>query len=202
MENQVERTNYKVGYLGTGEYKSRENGKKTREYETWRKMLTRCYSDIYKKSRSTYNECSVCDEWLNFQNFAEWYGKNYYEIPGQRTELDKDILQKHNKVYSPTRCVFVPQRINALFISRKNDRGPYAIGVIKVTNRKNLFMARCSDGTGTQKTVGYFKTELETFIAYKEFKERIIRKTAEEFRDRIPEKLYNALMKYEVDIND
>ena len=61
-------------------------------------------------------DCSVYEGWHNFQNFAKWYEDNYYEIEEEQMHLDKDILVKGNKVYSPDTCVFVPETINGLFV--------------------------------------------------------------------------------------
>ena len=63
-----------MGYIGEGKYKSIiSNGSKTQThcYSTWKSMLTRCYDEKYHIKKPTYENCYVCDEWLNFQNFAE-----------------------------------------------------------------------------------------------------------------------------------
>ena len=84
-----------VGYYGVGKYKSRgKDGKKTKAYKHWYYMLERCYDPYELNNRPTYIDCYVCDEWLCFQNFAEWFYKNYYEIEGEKMRLDKDILIK------------------------------------------------------------------------------------------------------------
>ena len=44
-------------------------------------------------------------------------------------ELDKDILFKGNKIYSPSTCIYVPHRINSLFTKSDSARGDYPIGV-------------------------------------------------------------------------
>lgn len=95
-----ERTVYGVGYLGEGKYKCKENGKYTKCYKVWNSMLQRCYDKKYHRKEPTYKDCEVSEEWHNFQSFAEWYDKNYYEIEGETMALDKDILIKHNKIYS------------------------------------------------------------------------------------------------------
>ena len=123
-----ERRTFGVGYLGEGEYKVKENGKETKCYRTWVHMLRRCYDEKYQEKYPTYKECVVCDEWHNFQNFAKWYEENYYEVEGQRMNLDKDILVKHNKIYSSETCIFVPQTINKLFVKRDGKRGDSVIG--------------------------------------------------------------------------
>ena len=40
------------------------------------------------------------------------------------------------------------------------------------------------------------------FFVYKQFKEKYIKQVADEYKDLIPQKLYDALYKYEVEIND
>lgn len=87
---------------------------------------------------ATYKDCSVCDEWLCYANFEKWYDDNYYEVNNEEMNLDKDILVKENKIYSPNTCIFVPQRINALFIKGKGRRGQFPMGVSYDKTRKNF----------------------------------------------------------------
>ena len=101
-----------IGYIGYGKYKSRINREKTEEYIKWSSMLTRCYSKKLKQ-RENYIGCTVCEEWLNFQNFAEWYDNHKYYIPNiESLDLDKDIKFKGNKIYSPNTCILIPKRLN------------------------------------------------------------------------------------------
>lgn len=44
-----EKRTYGIGYIGEGKYKAKENGKLTRVYRSWNRMLERCYSE--KNSR-------------------------------------------------------------------------------------------------------------------------------------------------------
>lgn len=187
-----------VGYLGVGNYNCVENHKSTIQYKTWFSMLQRCYSKKYQEKYPTYKGCKVCEEWLNFQNFVEWYENNYYEIKDERMELDKDILVKENKVYSPSNCIFVPQRINVLFVKNNKRRGKYPIGV---TYKNYKFSSSCNIN-GKRKFLGYFDNELEAFNKYKDYKENIIKKTADEYKYKIPQKLYDAMYKWEVEIDD
>ena len=106
-------------------------------------MLRRCYDKKILEKFPTYKRCTVCDEWLFYPNFKKWFDENYYEIEGQKMALDKDIISKGNKVYSPENCIFVPNNINVLFTNRKGERGDYPIGVSwKIKNNK--FQAQCS----------------------------------------------------------
>jgi hypothetical protein len=200
VANVYDKNIYGVGYLGEGKYKTWENGI-TPQYITWHDMLKRCYSDTYKEKRNTYSDCTVTDEWHNFQNFAKWFDKNYYEIEGQRMHLDKDILRKGNRVYSPETCVFVPQFINGIFIKCNSKRGNLPIGVSFIKQSKK-YKVECSKGKGKNVFLGNFTSPHDAFEAYKSHKEKYIKEVADEHKDRIPTRLYDAMMRYKVEIND
>ena len=192
-------TMYGIGFIGIGKFKTKDkNGKPTKCYVAWRHMLERCYDHKYQEKKPTYKGCTVCEEWWNFQNFAEWYYSHYYEIENEKMNLDKDILHKGNKVYSPNNCVFVPQFINTLFVKCDKVRGDCPIGVRK---KGNKFEAQLSRGNGMEH-LGYYTTPIEAFQAYKKAKEQYIKEVAEEYKDKIPQKLYDAMMNYEVEIDD
>ena len=113
IKNPYDRNIFGVGYIGDGKYGTGDAVKRTKEEYVWRGMLERCYGDKYKDVHSAYyDKCIVCEEWHNFQNFAEWYTQNFYQVGTERMHLDKDILVKGNKFYSPDTCLIVPQRIN------------------------------------------------------------------------------------------
>lgn len=198
---------YGVGYLGEGNYKvHNENGKRTKCYNTWNDMLKRCYSKKYHKKYPTYKECTVCDEWLNYQNFAKWYDDNYYEIENERMHLDKDILHKGNKIYSPKNCIFVPEKINTLFVKSNKIRGKYPIGVA-YCNQSNKFQAHCKfydfkEGKKKQVNLGRYNTTYEAFESYKRFKEKHIKVIAEHYKGKIPDELYQSMCSYKVEITD
>lgn len=199
-----ERRTYKIGYVGEGIYNISENGKNTRVYDTWVRMLERCYEPSYQVKYPTYRGCKVCDDWHNFQNFAEWYELNYYEVPGQTMNLDKDILYKGNKIYSPGTCVFVPQCINKIFTKSDSNRGSLPIGVY-YSERDKRYIAQCSvrcNADEKRKHLGYFHTPEEAFLAYKQFKEAYINKVANDFIEYIPFNLYQTMINYEVEIED
>ena len=163
-------------------------------------MVQRCYDEKYHNKRISYKDCTVCDEWLCFQNFAQWYDNNYYEIDNEKMHLDKDILHKNNKIYSPDNCIFVPEHINTLFTERQNDRGVYPIGV-HIHKKTGHFEARCSTLEG-RIYLGVYDTPTQAYKVYKHFKEKYIKKMADFYKDKIPIKLYEALYRYEVEITD
>ena len=188
-----------IGILG-GELKKEDK----EIHEIWRHMLLRCYDPYELNKHPTYIDCTVCKEWHNFQNFAKWYKENYYEVKDEIMHLDKDILLKGNKIYNPDTCIFVPLRINELFTKSNKARGKYPIGVSwKKKNKK--FQVQCSifkDNKKTMKYLGLYNTVEEAFIVYKAFKENYIKQVADEYKKYIPTKLYEAMYKYEVELDD
>lgn len=203
VKNPYDRSVFNVGCLGEGSYKIKdENDKPTRQYKTWVAMLQRTSSQKYKIDHPSYADATVCEEWLNFQNFAKWFDENYYEVGNERMELDKDILVKNNKVYSPQTCVFVPKRINLLFLNRGAHRGSLPIGVKRCTRNKAKYEVQARNGTGKRIYKGIYNSPEEAFQAFKVFKEEVIRNTVEEFKGMIPDKLYRAMYQYKIEITD
>lgn len=201
-----EKRTYGIGYLGEGEYKASENSKDTKVYKTWTDMLQRCYDEKYQKRQPTYIGCEVCDEWYNFQNFAKWYNDNYYEIEGEKMHLDKDILVKHNKIYSPETCIFVPQTINSLFTKCDRSRGESVIGT-SYHKRDKVYIANCSlinskTGKSKQEFLGTYNTQEKAFEVYKYYKEKNIKEVADYYKEHIPQRLYDGMYEYEVEITD
>ena len=164
-------------------------------------MLERCYSKEKRYKNPTYEDCTVCKEWHNFQNFAKWYEENYYEIEGEKMCLDKDILVKGNKIYSPSTCILVPNRINVLFCKSDKVRGDLPIGVGLSNRIKNPYRAYCHDGEKYM-ALGNYNTPKEAFQVYKLYKERLVKQVADEYKPYIPKELYEAMYRYEVEIDD
>lgn len=191
-----------IGYIGEGKYVFKKN----KCSDAWSEILRRCYSKEFQEKRPTYTDCIVCEEWHNFQNFAKWYEENYYECNGETIHLDKDILYKNNKIYSPKTCVFVPKRINVLFTKCDKNRGNFPIGV-SWCERDSVFRSYCSIYNYEKSKqeyvyLGSYHSANEAFMAYKNFKEKYIKEVADEYKNLIPIELYMALYRYKVEITD
>ena len=194
VKNPFHKSVYGVGYYGIGKYKARCGDTTNFYYRAWSGTIRRCYDEAHRAKYIAYEGCSVSEQWHNFQNFAAWHEENY--ING--FHLDKDILVKGNKIYSPETCCFVPVEINSLFTNRKNHRGEYPLGVLK---RKNRFGASIFKN-GKQISLGSFLTVKEAFEAYKTAKETYIKEVADKWRGQITEQVYQALVNYKVEITD
>ena len=190
---------YSVGILGT-KYPPSVNGRTTKEYMLWCHMLERCYSDTYQKKKPTYEGCKVSDKFKSYEYFYEWCHKQV-GFDNQGWHLDKDLLIKGNKVYSESTCVFLPVEINSLLTKRTASRGEHLIGV-SWCKRGKAFRATVSKNKGNREHLGYFNTEIEAFKAYKQAKETFIKEQAEKWKSQIDPRAYNALMNYQVEIDD
>ena len=193
IKNPFDKTVFEKGYLGDGKFSGWVNGEHTEEYEIWKGIIKRCYCEKQRDVfNSYYNISEVCDEWLNFQNFAQWYNDHKYECDG-RLHIDKDIKYPGNKLYSPYHCLLVPQRINMLFSNKPNKRG-LPNGIYK---NKNGYLAEY----GEQK-LGVYPTLEEAYAIYAMAKEKKIKEVANEYKGIIPKKVYEALYDYKVDIRN
>ena len=190
---------YGIGVFGI-KYPSRVNGVKTKEYKLWHSMLVRCYSDTIKKKHPTYIGCGVSGNFKSYEYFYEWCQKQI-GFGNKGWHLDKDLLVKGNRVYSEDSCVFLPQEVNTLLTKRTNSRGEYSIGV-SWSKTSKAFVATVAKNKGKTEWLGYFKTEIEAFNAYKTAKESFIKEQANNWKSQIDDRAYNALMNYTVDITD
>ena len=167
-------------------------------------MFVRSYSQNYRESFPTYTGVEVCKEWLNFQNFAEWCETqeffNVKDDKGKVFHLDKDVLVKGNKVYSPETCSFIPSEINSLLTSAKRSRGKYPIGVYYKKGLMKPFVSQVNLGNG-QNRLGSFSTPEEAFLAYKTAKEAYIKEVAEKWKGKIDDKVYEALINWEIGVD-
>lgn len=148
---------------------------KTRAGILWTSVNLRCNPNSAAcKNNPTYIGTENLFE--NFQVFAEWcnneYGYMFKELKsydGRFWSLDKDLLSNGLKAYSAEVCMFVPQKINALFVANNSCRGVYPLGVTK-DKTKQRFTALCSDGNGKTSYKGTFDTPLEAHKAWQKNK--------------------------------
>ena len=175
------------------------DGKNIKEYVLWRNMLQRCFSEKFKQSDPTYEGVTCSKEWLLMTGFVKDVSQmNGYGLKGW--QLDKDILQKGNKLYSKDTCCFVPLEVNMLLTKSSKTRGEWPVGVCfhkasgKLTAKLNI--------NGKIKHLGLFSTPEEAFQAYKTAKEAQIKFVAQKWQHLLDERVFRALMVYEVNIND
>ncbi len=172
-----------VGYLGIGKYKYKSY---SNFRNVWVNMIRRCYDVKTQEKQPTYKDVTVCEEWHNFQNFAEWFEENYVE----GFVLDKDIICKDCKIYSPETCLVVPKEINNIFVSGVNKT--YPKGVFKIGNR---FGAQININ-GVVKNLGCYDSIDEASNCFILAKNNHIKNTAEKWKPLINDKIYNYMVEY------
>lgn len=186
-------------YRDDGEFKTWRDGKNTREYDLWQHIRTRCYDESQRWKYPWYVDCTVDKRFHSYQNFAAWATKQVGFAEG--FQLDKDLLVRGNRIYSPDCCVFLPTSINSLLNRNSKIRGDMPIGVRQKDKSREVYTAQMSQG---QKKVyiGTFSCPSEAFHAYKIAKEQFMKEMAEKYKAVIDPRAYAALMAYQVEITD
>lgn len=180
------------------------DGKSITEYYLWKSMLSRCYSPIFHRRNPTYKECEVEPFLLYFTNFYNFIRglKGFGEVDekGRPFQMDKDILIKGNKTYSVDTICFVPKEINSFLTNNSAVRGKLPVGVV-YHKRGGVYQATFRLW-GKTTYLGSFKTSEEAFSAYKFAKEDQAKVLAVKWKSRIDPRVYDALMSYEVGVDD
>lgn len=152
-------------------------------YQKWSSMIARCYSEAGNKP--TYKNVTVCDEWLLFSNFKKWIETQDYI----GKDLDKDVVNPSNKVYSPDNCVLISHHVNSLLLDCGAARGKLPIGVTKNWNK---YEAKCSINAKKSVYLGLHDTPEKAHAAYVDYKSQLLRDEAEKH----PKKIRNGLIRH------
>ena len=175
IKNPYDKSVFGYGYIGEGKHLTRlSSTKKHPYYNIWISMIERCCCEDKQWKHPAYKDCSICDEWLCYQTFADWCDLNYYDIKTERMHIDKDILVNGNRIYSPATCCFVPQRINMIFMEKTKG----------VDSDLPNTIHRCVKGFRAAyngKSLGIFKTLDDAIIAHDTKKRINIKNVANEF---------------------
>lgn len=189
VKNPYDKTIFGIACLGDGKYGTGKNSRGKRDtYLNWIAMLQRCYVDMDGKYPAYYGIATVCDAWLNYQNFAEWYENNYYEIPNERLHIDKDILYKGNKIYSPETCMLIPQTINEVF--RENSKKAKDKDLPETIRRYREKYTVSFRG----RKIGTYKTVDECLKKYNHEKSFYIKDMVRHYGKLLPDNVIHALL--------
>lgn len=148
-------------------------------YRTWKEVLRRCLSDSHKQNHPTYLGVSACEEWRMFSAFRAWMVQQDYA----GKHIDKDLLVKGNRVYSPDLCVFIPQALNNFIGVRSDRRGIWPLGV-NFDSSNGMLRAQCSNPfTGKKENLGLFHDPDEAHEAWRKRKHELACVYAEQQTD-------------------
>lgn len=185
---------YGTGYNTQGIHKARLGNNFNKTYYVWKNMIQRCYCHETQIKHPTYKDCTVCPEWHDYQVFAEWYTNHEYY--GLGYQLDKDLLNQGNKIYSPDTCCLVPKELNILLNDSAKARGEYPQGV-SFHKKSGKYCAQININ-GKRKHIGLFICPDKAYIAYKVANEHYVKQKANEWRDRIAPEVFDALMSWKL----
>lgn len=143
------------GYTVSGEGRTNSPA-----WTVWRAMLDRCYNPNRSRHSPAYDGCMMCEDWHDFQNFAEWFYANVKE----GFQIDKDIKVKGNKLYCPEMCVVVPPHVNTLLLDQHKYTGALKQGV--TFNKKSGKFYASISRFGRKCHLGSFDSEDDAHAFY------------------------------------
>lgn len=161
-------------------------------YRAWTGMIVRCYSEKEQLRYPSYKDCTMIPEWLYFSEFKKWMESQDW----LGKQLDKDLLVKDNKLYSPQTCVFLSPRLNTFLLDRKNGRGLFPLGV-HYRPKLNKFVSQCSNGNGSEEYLGVYSTAEEAHEAWRAFKHKMACEYADQQTDSRVEEALRKRFSYE-----
>lgn len=205
IKNPLSKSAYGVGCFGVGKFKAKIGQKFTQEYQTWIGMIGRVYSEKELAKHPLYERITVCDFFLNYQNFAGWcqsqVGFKVKDVNGRHFYIDKDLLIPNNSVYSPEACCFIPCAINSALKGRqynKQDQTPSGVYWHKASNSFIASLGKFDK----QAHLGCFGSIAAAEAEYTKEKESYVRELAELYKCKISEKAYKALLEFSLSDRD
>lgn len=103
------------GYVICPDDKAYSEIKEEKSYKCWLGILNRV-------GKGRYKDVKIHSEWLDYWSFKKFYDKWYRE----GYSLDKDLLSKKEKIYSPDTCCFLPPCINTAIRECSGGQKAYA----------------------------------------------------------------------------
>lgn len=152
----------------------------------WKFMMDRCYSKQWVTKHPTYATCYVAPVWHSFMAFKAWMTTQDWKDK----QLDKDLLSRGTKRYSPETCLFVSRQVNSLFNERENAQGNLPLGIY---GRNGKYEVGVSRGLGKRSWVGAYATVPEAIDAYVQAKAEV---TAQVVRQEPDPTVKEAIEKY------
>jgi hypothetical protein len=164
-------------------------------YKRWVNMMERCYRD----EKSAYDDCTVCPKWHDYQEFAAWFAAQPY-AGAKDAELDKDILDPLNKMYSPEFCSVVPKVINQVFRDTRSRRGALPIGVSAASGGNGVVSVLSMFGKRVE--LGTFRDITEAFKTYQAAHRKYCNELVDLYESQVDVRVIERLRTYSRHIRD
>lgn len=163
---------------------------RSREFRLWTGMKTR----VLQKKSAAYLDCTISDNFMNFQYFAAWcqQQKGWNE---DQWHLDKDFIVDGNREYHEDKCVFVPRIINVVLTNEKKPRtNGLPLGVI-YDKKWNQYRAHCGV-YGNIEYLGVYRNAQDAHKAYVDRKNEYVQELASTYKGRVRDEVYLKLLNF------
>lgn len=163
------------------------------KHNRYSNMKYRC-GKAYQRENPRYEGTYMWEGWLKYKTktLFVWLDNNYYEVDGEQMDIDKDILKYGNKQYHPDLCLIVPHSINTFFESIEVGRTS-----IKQNPKTEKYRVKVFDN-GEWIVSSNIDTYNCALDIYCDIKQGILVNKAKALKDKIPEKVYMALINTDV----
>lgn len=116
-------------------------------------------------------------------------------------EIDKDLLIRNNKIYSPETCCILPKTLNMLISGchKHQDSDIYLpLGVNRIITKERTKFRGVIGLDGKIQLLPLRNTPMQAFNDYLLQKNAQLMRMAEQYKQYLPEHIYKALASYEV----
>lgn len=193
VKNYMYKHIFGVACVGIGNYVPKVKGKMSKSYVYWFNMLTRCYDPTCNRANTYYGKVTVCELWLNYQNFAKWFDSTFDYSYMEGWHIDKDLLSDGLE-YSPNSCCFIPGEINSIFKKNNESLYGYPRGVSKKDNKYQASIHRY----GKQGYIGLFNTIEEAHEEYLIAKTEYMRELSIKWRYLLGDKICDSILNFDL----
>lgn len=156
-----------------------------KRYVLWTSIIRRSYSEVYHKSKPSYKDVRVSEDWRRLSNFIKDIEKlpNFDLAVSENWELDKDLLGGDQKLYSKNTCCFLPRELNTLFTSESKKGLKKGVFYNK---RLGKFTASINRGGKVRSHIGVYETEEEAHFNYCKEKQKHLDSLILKYDDKLP----------------
>ncbi len=189
------------------EYIEYENKASHQAYKVYNGIKARCGDTKGKDSiRACYDKSTMWQVWFDDPKaFIKWYLEHYYEVDGEEMDVDKDLFGDGSGMYHPDFCCILPKGLNTMlanskkhYFEGKTEENSLPLGV-KYNSKLNKYYGEITF-TGAERPIplSCYDTPEEAFAEYKVMKKADILMIAAKYKESIPDYIYDALLKVEV----
>lgn len=162
---------------GVNDYRGRGDSDTTLmpAYFPWKSMLERCYCPLWHERKPQYINHEVCEDWLTFSVFNDWYNANLPSGAKHRTDIEyvlhKNIYANATR-YAADTCFLLPKPLHTLISNYSENRSELPVGVRKIKGSVRYGVSIKIDGKRV--SLGVYDTAEEAAHVYQEARWHVI----------------------------